>query len=151
MSRHDDSTRHGARGADPSFVPPDGDAAGDAMVRTTLTLRTPVLIFDGECDFCRRCADWLRARRNALQVVDYQTAPLAQWGVNRADCEQAVQWVGADRREGARAVAAALVHCGAPWSWAGWLIAAPGVRRIADRVYRRVAERRRCRTTPPIA
>ena len=150
MSRHDDSTRQGARGADP-VVPGDGDAAGDAMVRTTLTLQVPTLIFDGECDFCRRCADWLRARRAAPQIVDYQTAPLARWGVNRGDCERAVQWIGRERSEGARAVAAALIHCGAPWSWAGRLIAAPVVRRIADLVYRRVAARRRRRTTSPIA
>lgn len=151
MSRQDDSTRKGVRGADPSIVPRGGDVSSDAMVRTTLTLQVPTLIFDGDCDFCRRCADWVRARRNAPQVVDYQTAPLAQWGIDRVDCERAVQWVGRDRREGARAVAAVLVQCGAPWAWAGWLIAAPGVRRVADRVYRRVAERRRCRTTPPIA
>lgn len=150
MSRHDDSTRQGARGADP-VVLGDGDATGDAMVRTTLTLQLPTLIFDGECEFCRRCADLLRARRAAPQVVDYQTAPLVRWGVDRGDCERAVQWIGPERREGAAAIAAALIHCGAPWSWAGRLIAAPVVRRVADRVYRRVAARRRCRTTSPIA
>jgi predicted DCC family thiol-disulfide oxidoreductase YuxK len=159
MRRHDDSTRHEARGADrvgdvevgSGVVPGGGDAAGDAMMRTTLTLQVPTLIFDGECGFCRRCAEWLRARRTPPQVVDYQTAPLVRWGVSREDCERAVQWFGSEHREGARAIAAALIHCGAPWSWAGRLIAAPGVRRISDRVYRRVALRRRCHTTPPIA
>lgn len=162
MSRHDDSTRSSApadnRPGDRDIDSDGdfgvdvgaGDASGDAMVRTTLTLRPPTLIYDGECEFCRRCADWLRARRTPPQIVDYQSAPLAAWGVSRDDCERAVQWIGRERREGAGAVAAALVQCGVPWSWAGRLIAAPGIRRIADRVYQRVAVRRRCSTTPPI-
>jgi predicted DCC family thiol-disulfide oxidoreductase YuxK len=162
MSRHDDSTRNNAPvdnravnsgevKAVSGFAPGIGDASDDAMVCTTLTLQVPTLIYDGECGFCRRCADWLRARRSPPQIVDYQSAPLATWGVSREDCERAVQWLGSEHCEGARAIAAALSHCGAPWSWAGRLIAAPGLRRISDRVYRRVASRRRCHTTPPIA
>lgn len=152
MSRNDKNVRH----AEVGIGEGGRDESGDAMVRPTLTVGraphgTPTLVFDGDCAFCRRCAELLAARRRAPRIAAYQSAPLDEWGLRREDCERAVQWIGRDRREGARAIAAALVHCGAPWSWAGWLIAAPGVRRIADRVYRRVAERRRCRTVPPIA
>lgn len=148
MSRDDKSTRHEAAAAGNSGV---GDAADDAMVRTTLTAQIPTLIFDGECAFCRRCADWVRARRNAPRVVAYQSAPLADWSLRREDCERAVQWIGERRHEGAPAISAVLVHLGAPWSAAGRLIAAPGVRRVAERVYGRIAARRRCRITPPLA
>jgi len=142
MTQGDNKTRHvGGR----------GDSGSDDTMRTTLTLPPATLVFDGECSMCRRCAAWVQRRPRAPMVVAYQDAPLADWEVSRDDCERAVQWLGATRREGAAAVAACLVHVGWPWSMAGRLIAAPGIRRLAERVYERVARRRRCHIEPPIA
>lgn len=141
MSRHDESARHG-----------DGERlpVGADMVRPTLTVDVATLVYDGECAFCRRCAQWVKNRRRAPRVVAYQSSPLADWGLTLDECERAVQWLGSSRAEGAPAIAATLVHLGMPWSWTGRVIAAPGVRRLAALVYARVAARRRC-ATPPLA
>jgi predicted DCC family thiol-disulfide oxidoreductase YuxK len=142
MTQGDDNTRS----VDVRGVPVDG-----VTMRTTLTPSPAVLVFDGECAMCRRCAAWVRRRRRAPSVVAYQEAPLTDWGLSRDACERAVQWVGATRCEGAPAVAAVLVHLGWPWSAAGWMMKAPGVRWLAGRVYARVSVRRRCRIDPPVA
>ena len=87
-----------------------------------------------------------------MTSVAYQDADLAALGLTREQCAEAVQWVSADGTVHSAhvAVAACLRNANKPWPLAGLLISAPGVRRIASIVYRRVAERRRCALpTPP--
>ena len=120
---------------------------------TTPTLTKPVLVWDGECDFCRACAQFLARRtRRPMTSVAYQDADLAALGLTLEQCADAVQWVSADGtvQSAHVAVAACLRYANQPWPLAGLVISAPGVRHIASIVYRRVADRRRCALpTPP--
>ena len=67
-----------------------------------------VLVYDGECAFCRRCiAAMHRFVPRAPRSVPCQDAPLDALGLTRRECDEAVQWVrGSERRSGARSVAA---------------------------------------------
>jgi predicted DCC family thiol-disulfide oxidoreductase YuxK len=109
-----------------------------------------VLVYDGDCAFCKRCvAAMHRFVARAPRSVPCQAAPLADLGLTRQQCDEAVQWVcGAEQRSGARAVAAVLRHGGAPWFVIGALLDAPMVRSVAAAVYRRVARRRSCLVEP---
>ena len=114
---------------------------------TPATLTSPVLVFDGECGFCRACVRFITRRtRRALVVVAYQETDLASLGLTREQCASAVQWVDASGgiASAHRAVAAALRHARLPWPMVGAVIALPGISRIASRVYERVARRRSC-------
>jgi predicted DCC family thiol-disulfide oxidoreductase YuxK len=114
-----------------------------------------VLVFDGECDFCRSCvrfAERITAREFAS--VAYQTADLAVLGLSAEECANAVQWVADDGQISSahEAVAAVLRHARWPWPVAGRVMQWPGVRNIAARTYQRVARRRQCiveAPTPP--
>lgn len=77
-------------------------------------------------------------------VVAWQRADLARLGLTAEQCREALQWVGADGEhvEGAAAVAASLRHAGKGWAVVGWLLSAPLLRTVADRVYRLVARNR---------
>lgn len=121
---------------------------GEINVRNTTesTLIRPVLVFDGECEFCKACVRFVARRTSRpLTTVPYQSADLASLGLTREQCIEAVQWVTTDSvRSGHLAVAAALRHARFPWPVLGAIVCAPGVRWIAAVVYRRVAERRSC-------
>lgn len=105
----------------------------------------PVLIYDGECGFCRL---WVRRLRrlvhNAPACLPFQTAPLAELGVSRDECAVAVQYV--DKRGrvsgGSDAVARLFIGAGSLWFVPGWMMLAPGVRQIAQASYRWVARNR---------
>lgn len=109
-----------------------------------------VLVYDGECAFCRRCIGAMqRFVPRAPLAVPCQSAPLDDLGLTRRECDEAVQWVlGDDRRSGARAVAAVLRRGGGPWPVVGAVLDAPVVRSLAAAVYRRVARRRSCLVQP---
>ena len=103
------------------------------------------LIYDGECGFCSWSA--VRAHRWArvdAEVVAWQSAPLAEWGLSPHECVDAVQWIGTrgERRSGARAVAAALQSGVQPWRFIGCMIDAPAMRGTAQIVYQWVARHR---------
>jgi predicted DCC family thiol-disulfide oxidoreductase YuxK len=114
---------------------------------TSATLTSPVLVFDGECEFCRACVRFITRRtRRPLVVVAYQEADLVVLRLTREQCESAVQWVDVSGGIASAhlAVARALRYARAPWSMAGAVIALPGLSRIAAWVYERVARRRSC-------
>ena len=119
------------------------------------TLTRPVLVFDGECDFCRACVRFAeRITAREFTSVAYQTADLASLGLSASDCAEAVQWVALDGdiTSAHEAVAAVLRHARWPWPIVGRAMLWPGVRDIAARVYQRVAQRRICiveAPTPP--
>ena len=74
-----------------------------------------VLIYDGDCGFCRRCADWLRARGDVPMASDGEVDRLAL-GLTPEETKTAVWWVEGrpvQRPPGNRARSAAS------WRWLG--------------------------------
>ena len=113
----------------------------------TLTTAAPVLVYDGECRFCKWCVRFLvRRTRRPLVCVAYQTADLSALGLTREQCELAVQWVAADGRQQSAnfAAAAALRNARLPYPLLGVLINLPGIRGLAAFAYGQVAQRRQC-------
>lgn len=105
----------------------------------------PVLIFDGECGFCRRSVRILRARvRRVPHIVAWQSIDLAAHGTTEEACREAVQHVGSDGRVrgGADAVARLLVEAGLPWVIVGRVMSLPGIIHAARAAYRWVARNR---------
>jgi predicted DCC family thiol-disulfide oxidoreductase YuxK len=103
------------------------------------------LIYDGDCQFCRRQVDRLRRRdrRGRIEAVPFQTADLARFGIELPAAEDAMHlvtptgtvWRGAEAaRETFR-----LLPFARPLVW---LFRAPGAMFAAERVYRWVARRR---------
>jgi predicted DCC family thiol-disulfide oxidoreductase YuxK len=105
---------------------------------------TNVLLFDGDCGFCTATANLAARIAPSAAVVPWQRADLDALGVRAEDAQAAVHWVGPDRRVfgGAPATARFLVAAGGVWSLFGRLLLLPGVRRLADVVYRAVAANR---------
>ena len=106
---------------------------------------SPTLVYDGDCDFCERCADWIAARlpANAV-VVSSQEADLSGLGLNEKQASTAAWWIDNDgtHHRGPRAIAAALVACGGPWRRLGRLLTVPGISLLAAAVYELVARNR---------
>jgi predicted DCC family thiol-disulfide oxidoreductase YuxK len=72
-----------------------------------------ILVYDGDCGFCSRSVNWLRAVLPAFPRAEpWQAVDLAALGLSRAEVDDAVQWVGPDgyRAAGPRALAALLRH-----------------------------------------
>ena len=104
-----------------------------------------VLIFDGECGFCRRSVRILRSRvRRVPTVVAWQSIDPSDYGTTEAACREAVQHVGSDGRVrgGADAVARLLTEAGLPWVVIGRAMSLPGVIHAARPAYRWVARNR---------
>jgi predicted DCC family thiol-disulfide oxidoreductase YuxK len=105
--------------------------------------RRPVLVFDGDCGFCRL---WIeRWRRETAGKVDYepfQSAAARHPEVPREAFREAIHLFETDRiSRGAEAALRALAY--APrLSWLPAFYAAPGAARVSEAVYRFVAARR---------
>ena len=105
-----------------------------------------LLIFDGECGFCRR---WVRHMTSWFAKhptpIAWQQANLGDLGLTAEQCNAAVQFVSADLRisSGSDAAARVLIVAGLPFNIAGFIMLAPGVRIIAQWAYRWVANNRR--------
>ena len=111
----------------------------------TAMRRRGILVYDGDCGFCTRTARWLRRRVPAgVDVRPWQTLDLDALGLTEAEVRDAAYWVTprGRRLRGEAAIAAALRTAGEPWRSAGDLILAPGIRRVAARVYDVVARNR---------
>lgn len=111
-------------------------------------VRPPTLIFDGECGLCSRSVELLRRwdRDHRLRYVPFQDeSAVAQFGIELPALAAAMHLVLPDGRvfAGADAVPE-LGKLLRGKRWWSWVFAVPGVRRAARRVYRRIAERRRC-------
>ena len=120
--------------------------------------RLPVLVFDGDCQFCTRAAGWARAIAPAeISIAASRDINLADIGLTKNQCAEALQFVSADRsiRSGAGAVAELLRSCGGLWAFAGQVMDLPGVSALARVTYRFVSRHRhrfpggtaKCRTT----
>ena len=108
----------------------------------------PVLVVDGDCGMCTTAADFVRRRLRRspadFDIATSQGLDLPALGLTQRECDEALQWVGADGSiaSGHEAVAAAL-RAGSPWVQpVGHLLSAPGVRRVAALAYRWVARHR---------
>ena len=119
----------------------DGSPAGDAHIPADRGL----LVYDGECGFCRR---WVRRMQTWFPrhpvAVAWQVAGLDELGLTVDQCRAAVQFVDGDRRVwgGSDAAARVLVVAGLPWSIAGRLMLVPGIRPVAQAAYGWVAANR---------
>lgn len=105
----------------------------------------PLLVFDGDCAFCTRSVRFVERRlRRHPQIAAWQSLDLVALGLTQSECEEAVQWIGADgaRASAHIAVARTLVHGRKGWAVLGWIILVPGVRSVAGWVYRWIARNR---------
>lgn len=105
---------------------------------------TGTLVYDADCGFCTRTADWVAARGRAT-IQPWQTLDLAAHGLTVDDVTQAAYWLDADGRvagRGAGAAAEALKTCRGAWPLVGRLGYARPFRPLADRVYAWVARNR---------
>jgi predicted DCC family thiol-disulfide oxidoreductase YuxK len=110
-----------------------------------VSLALPVLLFDGDCSFCTSCANWAQRHIRRLDtIVPYQVADLPALGVTTEQCEQAVQWVGADHSvlSAHLAVAQTLIDAGRGWAVIGRAMRLRGLRQLSGAVYRWVARNR---------
>ena len=116
------------------------------MTQTTTPPGHPVVLFDGHCVFCRRSKDQLDRvlRDDAVEYTSFRDdGALERFpGVTEDQCDLALQLITSDGRgfQGAEAAARALVR--RPWFFFAWLYYVPGIKQIADFVYRFIARRR---------
>ena len=104
---------------------------------------SPMLVYDGDCAFCTRCADWLRARAPDVDVAPWQGLDLADVGLTEDQVRAAAYWVdGGVVVGGEGAVARALLASGRGYPVLGRVLLLPGVRRLAGLGYRFVAGHR---------
>ncbi|MFU8853960.1 thiol-disulfide oxidoreductase DCC family protein [Micromonospora sp. SL1-18] len=108
-------------------------------------METSTFVYDGDCAFCTRCAEFIERRiPTPARVLPWQFADLDALGLTVAECEEAVQWVGADgvRAAGPDAIARLLGASGPLWRIVGAGLRFPPVRAAAWPTYRWVARNR---------
>ena len=105
------------------------------------------LVYDGECEFCRGLARWVR-RKDAGARVDVrpnqEEGLVERVGLSREEVARAAWAVepGGRKFEGAAAINRVLRELGGGWLLLGLLYVVPPVRWVEDRYYGRVARRR---------
>lgn len=104
----------------------------------------PVLVYDGDCAFCRRCARILERIGPDAEIVAWQLADLVELGITEQQATDAVQWVQIDGtvRSGHEAIAAILSTAGRIWKTIGRIVLLPGISCMAAKVYRLIADNR---------
>jgi predicted DCC family thiol-disulfide oxidoreductase YuxK len=105
----------------------------------------PVLLYDGDCAFCTRCARILERIEPDAKIIAWQSTDLAELGITEEQATDAVQWVQIDGtiRSGHEAIAAILLTAGRTWKIIGRVILLPGISWMAAKVYRLVADNRK--------
>lgn len=110
-------------------------------------LTGPVLVYDGDCGFCRRWVDRLRRMDREGRILCVAAAERDQVAglpdLDPVALARAMHLVLPDGavRTGARAVPV-ILRLLPRWRWGTWVFAVPGVPWVADRVYEWVATRR---------
>ena len=117
------------------------------METTLVVPDRPTLVYDADCGFCTRSAQFVRRwvdRRGRYDVRPWQELDLAAVGLSEQDCDAAAQFVAADGsiHSGHRAIASAATHGAPAWRPVGHLLVAPGVSRVAAKAYGWVADHR---------
>ncbi|MFC7386741.1 thiol-disulfide oxidoreductase DCC family protein [Sphaerisporangium rhizosphaerae] len=105
-----------------------------------------MLVYDGDCGFCRRCVDFGREHLPFMpETRPWQELDLAEHGLTLDEVTRSVQLLGPHglRAEGARAVAVLLaLQPRAVLRAAGMVMLAPPVSWTAEGVYRLIARYR---------
>jgi predicted DCC family thiol-disulfide oxidoreductase YuxK len=106
--------------------------------------KRPVLVYDGDCAFCTKCAGALERIGPEAEIVAWQLTDLAELGITEEQASEAVQWVETDDtvRSGHEAIASALSSAGRIWQPIGRALLLPGVSWVAAKAYRLVARNR---------
>jgi predicted DCC family thiol-disulfide oxidoreductase YuxK len=102
------------------------------------------LVYDGDCAFCTSSVQWLTRRRvNVGEVIAWQHADLARYGLTQEQCEAAVQLVLPERTwSGHKAFGRLLLRSQWWWKPLGALILVPPTSWVARAVYRWIADHR---------
>ena len=69
------------------------------------------VIYDGQCDFCLSCVEWVKARTN-INALPSQSINPADFGITKAQCEKSVVVISDQTYFEAAAVAHLLHKCG---------------------------------------
>ena len=69
------------------------------------------VIYDGKCDFCKSCVDWVKARTE-ISAIPNQTIEHSDYGITRDDCEKSVVVITDKTYFAAKAVAILLKQSG---------------------------------------
>ncbi|MGI8662464.1 MAG: thiol-disulfide oxidoreductase DCC family protein [Acidimicrobiales bacterium] len=105
----------------------------------------PVLVYDGDCAFCTRCAAWVVRRLPPGAAVEpWQALELDDLGLTEAEVADAAWWVAGDgtRSSGHAAIGQALVAIGGVWGLVGRALLVPPGSWLARPVYAFVARNR---------
>lgn len=116
-----------------------------ALELETATQIKPVLVYDGECEFCTFWARrWQKRTADAIAYAPFQSAAERFPHIPASDFAAAVKLVMPDGRvySGAEAVFRALAAAGR-WRWLLWgYERLPGFRSVSEAIYRFVASHR---------
>lgn len=73
-----------------------------------------IVIYDGECDFCKSCVTWVKARAE-IEALPNQSIDPSTYGVTREQCEKSVVVITDQIFFSAKAIAKLLKLCGYPF------------------------------------
>ena len=73
-----------------------------------------IVIYDGECGFCKSCVAWVKARRE-IEAIPNQIIDPAAYSITREQCEKSVVVITDRTYFSAKAIAELLVLCGNPY------------------------------------
>ncbi len=121
------------------------------MSQTARHLELPLLVFDGDCAFCRRCVQFMQRHfKKQPRISSWQSLDLTTLGLTQLQCEGAVQWVNVNGaiHSAHAAIAHTLIFAGKGWALLGHIILLPGIKQIAGIMYRQIANNRACVGTP---
>lgn len=110
------------------------------------TRKRSLLLLDGDCGFCQKAAEAARSTlfRSTLTAAPFQRVGLDEFGLTPQCCEETLHVI--DPRGGVRtgsdAVAEVLLASRFPWPLLGRALYLPGLRRLAQGIYARVARNR---------
>lgn len=127
-----------------------------------------LLVFDGDCRFCRASVGWIKRRLpDDVQVRAWQSLELEDVGLTREQVEASLWWVHSKYENsnsgkseitkpeipnpvgGHAAIGHALISMGGTWSVAGNLISNPPFSWLAQLVYTLIARNRYCLIRQP--
>ena len=110
-----------------------------------------ILVYDGDCRFCTRRANWFRHRLGRRsqpqaqpQALPYQDLPLGELGLAPETVSRQAVWIDADQQRfyGHQAIAKSLIHLGGAWGLLGRLMLLPPFSWLARGIYAIVARNR---------
>ena len=63
-------------------------------------MSAPILIYDGECNFCLQSVNWV-SKKLDIRSIAFQRADLAKYGLTLNECRQQVFVIDGDKKYGA--------------------------------------------------